>query len=102
MKAEKFLKKVKEDILSIDKNARVILFGSRARGEARRESDWDILILTSFPVTEKNKKIFRYKLMDTEIETEQTISTLVYKKDHWKDYEITPLYRNIEMEGIEL
>lgn len=102
MKAEEFLKRIKKDILSIDKNARIILFGSRARGDADQESDWDILILTSFHVNEENKKVFRYKLLDTEIETEQAISTLVYTKDSWRDYEVTPLYQNIEAEGIEL
>jgi len=101
LKTEEFLNKVKEDILSIDKNARIILFGSRARGDADQESDWDILILTSFPANEENKKVFRYKLLDTEIETEQAISTLVYTKDSWKDYQVTPLYQNIETEGIE-
>ena len=32
---ETVVKKVKEGILSIDKDAEIILFGSRARGDAR-------------------------------------------------------------------
>ena len=35
---------VKEKILEIDKNAEVILFGSRARGDFHEESDWDFLV----------------------------------------------------------
>ena len=54
----------------------VILFGSRARGDFGKESDWDLLILTSIPATEENKRIFRYHLLDIELETEQAISTL--------------------------
>lgn len=37
---------VKETIEKIDSEARVILFGSRARGDFRSDSDWDFLILT--------------------------------------------------------
>ena len=96
------LKKIKSTVNELDPDAKIILFGSRARGNSQKDSDWDLLILTSIPATEENKRAFRYLLLDTELEIEQTISTLIYHKDHWKKYAITPLFHFIESEGIEL
>ena len=42
MDQEVFLNKIKEQVLKEDENASVILFGSRARGDYREDSDWDI------------------------------------------------------------
>ena len=44
---EFILKRISSSIKSKDPNAEVILFGSHARGTARSESDWDILILVN-------------------------------------------------------
>jgi predicted nucleotidyltransferase len=41
---------IKQTIGRIDPNAQIILYGSRARGTERIDSDWDILILTDYPV----------------------------------------------------
>ena len=54
------LKKIKEVILSIARKHgievdRVILFGSRARGDYREESDLDVLVVTREKL-DKNKK----------------------------------------------
>ena len=94
--------KIKKTVSELDPEARVILFGSRARGDYGKESDWDLLILTSIPATEENKRNFRYHLLDIELETEQAISTLIHHHDHWKNYSITPLYEIIEKEGLEV
>lgn len=102
MKKEKFLTEVKRAVLSIDNNAQVILFGSRARGDSKQGSDWDFLILTSSALTEKRKRVIRDKLVDTEIEAEQAISTIIYHRKRWNDISITPLYQNVMNEGIEL
>jgi len=60
---------VRNSISSIDPNAEVILYGSRARGDERIDSDWDILILTDYPVNLQTKRISRDKLYDLELVT---------------------------------
>jgi predicted nucleotidyltransferase len=99
---KEILFKIKKTVSELDPEARVILFGSRARGDYGKESDWDLLILTSIPATEENKRNLRYHLLDIELETEQAISTLIHHHDHWKNYYVTPLYDVIEKEGIEV
>ena len=41
MDQNEFLNKIKTQVLKEDKNASLILFGSRARGDFHDESDWD-------------------------------------------------------------
>lgn len=40
--------KVKEIVHRYDKDAELILFGSRARDDWHEESDWDFLVLSEF------------------------------------------------------
>lgn len=95
------LAKVKEYVKAIDPEADAILFGSRARGDAREESDWDILILTPNAVTLKVEQVFRHKLFELELEYGQAISTFVYSKPDWSGkHRVTPLYENVTKEGI--
>jgi uncharacterized protein len=94
--------KVKESVKSIDPNARVILYGSRARGDNKITSDWDFLILTSHQVDEPIKKQIRDRLIDTELEAEEVISSLIFSQEKWTDYQITPLYKNISKDGVEI
>lgn len=44
---EEILKRVKQAVRELDPEAEIVLYGSRARGEAGRESDWDFLIPSS-------------------------------------------------------
>ncbi len=60
--------KVKELVKATDPEAEVFLFGSRARGDAREDSDWDILILTPKAVTLKVEQEFRPNLFEVELE----------------------------------
>lgn len=93
---------VKESVRKIDPKAKVILFGSKARGDAKKDSDWDFLILTSQRVNEKLKRTIREKLIDTELEAEEVISTIIYSKKSWLNYKNTSLFENINSEGIEI
>lgn len=60
--------KVKQTVKEFDPNAEVILFGSRARGDYKKDSDWDFLILTDRNVNEPLKTVFRRKLIENRIE----------------------------------
>ena len=82
MKKELFQQKIKDIILQEDADAKVILYGSRARGTALKESDWDILILLNKPsVTFKEEQKIRHQLFDIELETGESISTFVYSQN---------------------
>jgi len=57
---EETLKLIKETILNVAKEYnveidKIILFGSRARGDYKEDSDWDILIVTKEKLDKKTK-----------------------------------------------
>ncbi len=94
---------IRSYINAIDPKAEVILYGSRARGDERSESDWDILILTDYPVDLNKERLFRNKLYDLELETEEPFSIFVYSKADWLSRQsITPFFHNVSVEGIRL
>jgi predicted nucleotidyltransferase len=96
-------KRIREEIRTIDPTAQVILFGSRARGDAKQDSDWDVLILIDSPVTLEIERSFRYKLYDLELETGEVFSTFIYNKKVWNTkHKVTPFYRSIKNEGVFL
>lgn len=93
---------VKKEVKTLDAKAEIILFGSRARGDWRKDSDWDFLILLDEEISESLKREIRDRLYEVELETDEVISTIIENKKDWLRYEITPLYKNIEKEGKEV
>ena len=98
------LRKITNTVKEKDSSAEIILYGSRARGTAHPESDWDLLILlNSGKVSRKTEQEFRHALIDIELETGEAISTFVFSKSDWENlYNITSLYESIKNEGIHL
>jgi len=95
--------RIRKEIKNVDPAAKVILFGSRARGDARKDSDWDILILIKDKVSAEIETAFRNRLFDLELETGEVFSTFIYNTDIWdKRHKITPFYQSIKREGILL
>jgi len=91
----------------VDKTApdsEVYLYGSQARGNAKRLSDWDLLILLNRPnVPFDFETKFMDKFYELELETGEIISPLIYSKNDWNsNYSITPLFENIKREGVKL
>lgn len=94
---------IRHYINAIDPKADVILYGSRARGDERPDSDWDILVLTDYSVNLITERKFRDKLYDLELETGEPLSIFVYSKNDWQTKQrITPFYENVTQEGVRL
>jgi predicted nucleotidyltransferase len=85
-------------------SAEVILFGSEARGEARPDSDIDLLILIDGDkLTLTQEDAITTPLYELELRTGVTISPIVMLKKQWENRPmITPFYLNVMREGIKL
>jgi predicted nucleotidyltransferase len=95
--------RIRTEIRRIDPRAKVVLFGSRARGDAKKDSDWDLLILIDSLNIREKEDLFRDKIYDLELETGEIISMFVYNNKDWSSrHKITPLYKSIKKEGVVL
>ena len=94
---------IKSNVSVVDHNAKVILYGSRVRGDERNDSDWDILVLTDYEVSNEIESRFRNHLYELELETGESFSLFVYSKHDWNTKQrITPFYENVSREGVNL
>ena len=97
----KLLSQIKKIVKDRDPSAKIYLYGSRSRGEATSESDWDLLILLNrdnIPLDVERE--ITYPLYDLEFETGSLISPAVYSEKEWNSkFSITPFYKNVMKEG---
>jgi len=103
-KRDKILNRIKIVVERTAPGSEIYLYGSRARGDSSRLSDWDILILLSAKnVSFALETKFMDELYEVELETGEIISPMVYSKQDWDErHAITPLYQNIKKEGVRI
>lgn len=106
MTTQVILEKISSTIHSVDPRAEAWLFGSRARGDNRADSDWDILILVNGEQLDRNlDRNLLDALFDLELELnlEQVIKPMVYTRSQWQGaMSFTPLYKNVLRERIKI
>jgi predicted nucleotidyltransferase len=80
---------------------RVVLFGSRARGDAHLDSDYDVAVFLR-DLTDRWREIDRLAAIETDIltETGRFIHAMPYRAGSYR--ERTPLMHEIRREGIDL
>ena len=81
---------------------RVILFGSKARGDDRADSDIDLLVLTRGPVSRAVKDQMTDALFDLQLEYSVLLSKLVVPVDEWEHglYQALPIKDEVDREGV--
>lgn len=83
--------------------ASVYLYGSRARGDNTKDSDWDLLIVTDDSLG--NKDAFeKYAYPFTEIgwRMDEQITPLLYTRSEWNAQRDTAFYLNVLNDAILL
>ncbi|MFN3762414.1 MAG: nucleotidyltransferase domain-containing protein [Anaerolineae bacterium] len=77
---------------------RIILFGSRARGQLRRESDIDLLVIMD------DGRTFKERMRDiyTHLETDADVDILAYSPEEFERIRSRSFFRRILAEGVVL
>ena len=104
MDHDTLLTQVKQAVQEIEPMAEVILYGSRARGDSRSESDWDFLVLVDGPVDDNRIDRIRHRIYEVEWESGYVLSSIVRSRKEWSTRPLnsTPFHRHVELEGIVL
>lgn len=87
----------------VPEGSRVILFGSQARGDARDDSDWDILILLDKDrITGSDIDNISYPLSELGWDYGTMINTVLLTKKSWDCDTANPFHENVTHDGIVL
>ena len=80
----------------------VILYGSKARGDDDDESDIDLLVLTSRPLTPDEDRSVVSLLFPLQLEFDVMLSSVEIPRDEWDHgvYQVMPLRYEVERDGV--
>ena len=104
MKRNELIKQIRHAVHEVEPGARIILYGSRSRGDALPESDWDFLILVDGPIDDERIDRVRHRLYEIEWETGEVISSILRNREEWNSdlYQAMPFHQRIQQEGMVL
>ncbi len=93
-----------EVIKSANPGAEVVLYGSRARGDFKNDSDYDFLIIVEGDVTTSREDQIRDSLYPIELETGCVLTVMVVSREQWLSpvFQAMPFYANVSRDGIVL
>lgn len=94
--------KLKKRLLNRFPRTRIILYGSKARGNGEEFSDIDVLILLDRKIdTELEKQILDIAY-EIELESDIVFGVMIESENFWDSSlaRIMPLHQNIEKEGV--
>ena len=101
LEIEDLIRKLGKEILP--EHAKLLLFGSQARDDARPDSDWNLLILLEGEkVSNEDYDTISYPLRELGWELGEDINTVLYTVDDWAKNSFTPFYKNVMRERVEL
>ena len=104
MRRPEIVERIKYAIKNIEPTATTILYGSEARGDARADSDIDVLILLEGDKRNLHREeALSGALYDLELNTGVLISPMIMLRRQWENRPFkTPFFINVMNEGITL
>ena len=104
MEAEAVKRAVKDIVLRHAPDAEVILYGSRARGDAQPDSDWDILVLLPKKTSNTLERTTRRDIYEWEWANDEVITVIFREKTFWNSpvMKASPFHQNVTREGVRL
>lgn len=94
---------IRDTIRASEPTAQIILYGSRARGDAREDSDWDVLAIVDKPrLSLKDRSNLQYPLWDKGLEIGEEINVFPYTRKQWEQGPLTFFKHNVMTEGITI
>ena len=84
-------------------DSRLLLFGSRARGDYRSDSDWDLLILLNKErISANDYDNITYPFAELGWEVGEMIHPIIYTQSEWEKKSFSPFYKNVMKDSIAL
>ena len=82
----------------------IYLFGSRAKGTERPDSDYDVLLVVKGNFSPKDKDRIYDAVMDSLLETGRLISLKIFKEKYFEELASlpTPFMKHVLTEGVKL
>ena len=104
MKRDELITQIRQAVHEIEPGSEIILYGSRSRGDALSDSDWDFLILVDGSTSDERTDRIRHRLYEIEWESGEVISTIVRNREEWDSdlYQTMPFHQRIQKEGMHL
>lgn len=87
----------------VPKGGKLMLFGSRARGDSHSHSDWDLLVLLDKEkITPADYNTVSYPFAELGWNINEMINPIIYTQKDWDSKKATPFYKNVMQEGVVL
>ena len=104
MKREQIIDNIRQVAAQVLPQGSVLyLYGSRARGDSREDSDWDIMIvLDKAQLQPDDYDTVTYPLTKLGWDIGAEINPIMYTKKEWEASRITPFYHNVIKDAIAL
>ena len=80
----------------------LLLYGSRARGDNRADSDWDLLILLDKSKLHSQDYDYGYPFREFGWDIGEEINPHIYTKKQWNEWTFLPYHKNVERDKIVL